>query len=243
MDATSKPFSWSFSRLKNYRTCPKKHWHVDLAKDVKEPESEQLTWGNRLHEAMAKRISEGENLPTDMKRFDKWPSNVQRVADEDKVVVKTENKLAMTKDFEPCGFFDSDAWFRGVIDVLVLVSDRAAVTLDWKTGKIKPEYEQLALSAQLLFVHYPKLEWVETIYVWFGHNTKTQHRYHRSEMVETWNRLWPEIKQMELAHNTTTYLPKPSGICVNWCPVVTVSTPRKRHSLNGVQLCFRTCNR
>jgi len=212
----SKPFSWSFSRLKNYRTCPKRHWHVDLVRDFKEEESEQLKWGNELHKAMANRIEKGKPLPTAMKRFERWPSMVTQI---ENVTVKVENKLAMTKDFEACGFFDNDAWFRGVIDVLALVSDRAALTIDWKTGKINPEYEQLALSAQLLFSHYPKLEYVETIYVWFGHDTETMQRFHRSEMLETWNRLWPTIKEMDDAWRTTTYPPKPSGLCKNYCPV------------------------
>ena len=56
---TCKPFSWSWSKLKNFRTCPKRHYHVDIAKDFKEDDSEDLLWGNEVHEALAKRIGKG----------------------------------------------------------------------------------------------------------------------------------------------------------------------------------------
>ena len=55
--ATGKPFSWSYSRVKNYRSCPLKHYHVDIKKDYKEDESEILTWGNEVHGALAKRLA------------------------------------------------------------------------------------------------------------------------------------------------------------------------------------------
>ena len=50
-----KAFAWSYSRLKNFESCPKRHYHVDVVKDVREEESEQLKWGNALHDAFAKR--------------------------------------------------------------------------------------------------------------------------------------------------------------------------------------------
>jgi spore coat polysaccharide biosynthesis protein SpsF (cytidylyltransferase family) len=44
-----KPFAWSYSKLKNYEVCPKRHWHVDVKKDFKEAESEALKQGNLVH--------------------------------------------------------------------------------------------------------------------------------------------------------------------------------------------------
>ena len=50
MNVIVKKFSWSWSKLKNWRSCPKRHYHVDLAKDFKEPPSEALKWGDLFHE-------------------------------------------------------------------------------------------------------------------------------------------------------------------------------------------------
>ena len=51
-----KPFAWSYSRLKNFESCPKRHWHLDIQKDIKEEEGEALLWGNVVHKALADRV-------------------------------------------------------------------------------------------------------------------------------------------------------------------------------------------
>jgi uncharacterized protein Usg len=216
-----KPFSWSWSKLKNYRTCPKRHYEIDIAKSFKEAESEQLKWGNLVHDSMAKFIEKHIPLPPTVKRYSGWPTNVSELAKVG-IVTKVENKLAMDKAFSPTDFFAADSWFRGVIDVLMLLPEehRSAITIDWKTGgKVNPEFEQLGLSAQLIFAHYPEIDHVLTIYVWLGHDTHTVKIYSRGEMLEFWNDLWPTVLDMDHAWRTTTYPAKPSGLCKNYCPV------------------------
>jgi hypothetical protein len=150
-----KKFAWSWSRLKNFRTCPKRHYHIDLAKDVKEELSEALKWGNMFHDAMAKRIGEGEPLPKQFAAYERWPGIIRDLK-EAGTDVKVEQRLAMDESFQPTGWFDQRTWFRGVVDVLAIAADKTkAVAIDWKTGgKIQPEFEQLALNAQLIFAHY-----------------------------------------------------------------------------------------
>src|SRR4029077_4175160 len=98
--------------------------------------------------------------------------------------------------------------------------NRAAIALDWKTGgNVTPEFEQLGLFAQLIFAKYPEVDKVGAVYVWLGHDTHTLKIYRRDEMVGLWNGLWPEIRILEEAHRTTTYPPKPSGLCKRHCPV------------------------
>lgn len=216
-----KRFSWSWSKLKNYRTCPKRHYHVDLAKDFKEDESEQLKWGNEVHEALAKRIDKGFVLPPTMKRYDSWPQRILS-AQEVGMKLKVENKLAMDEHFQPCGFFDPSAWFRGVVDVLGILppAARGAFSIDWKTGNsVQPEFEQLALSAQLIFSHYPEIDAVLAIYVWLGHDTQTVKIYERDKMQGVWTDLLPTVREMQFAADSMTYPPKPSGLCVRYCPV------------------------
>lgn len=52
-------FSFSWTRLKNWRACPKRHDHLEVAKDIKGPMTEALTWGDQFHKAMAARIEKG----------------------------------------------------------------------------------------------------------------------------------------------------------------------------------------
>ncbi len=214
-----KKFTWSWSRLKNYRTCPKKHYHVDLAKEFPEPDNEVLLWGNQVHEAMAKRIDKDAKLPPMMEHYEPWPAAMVELRSQG-WTVKTELKLAMSEAHKPTSFFDNATWFRGVADVLAIApAKNAALSLDWKTGQIKPDAEQLALNAALIFSHYPEVNLVDTVYVWLGNDDQTRVRYGRMDMMPLWSGLMPEINQLAEAYRTTTYPPKPSGICIRHCPV------------------------
>lgn len=218
-----KPFSWSWSKLKNYRTCPKRHYEIDLAKNYKEGESEPLKWGNLLHNSMAAYIEKDAIMPTMVSRYRQWPDNVKKLKALPGVEVTVENKMAIAQDFTATAFFDAATWFRAVIDVKIILPPemKTAITIDWKTGgSVNPEFEQLALSSQVIFANYPEIEQVGSIYVWFGHDTQTIKVYRREDMVPMWNELWPMINEMTEAYRTTTYPPKPSGLCKSYCPVV-----------------------
>jgi hypothetical protein len=212
-----KPFSWSYSKLKNYRTCPKRHYHVDLAKDFKEDESEHLIWGNKVHKSLADSIGKGSKLPEEMLGYAQWVERIAALRDMG-FTVKVEQKLAMTEDFKPASFFSNDAWFRGVADVLA-VRDPIAVSFDWKTGRIVEDIEQLALSASLVFAHYPKVDQLGATYIWLADDAETVETYTRDGMLPTWNAVLPQVKLMRDAAKDMNYPPKPSGLCKRYCPV------------------------
>ena len=134
-----KKFAWSWSKLKNYRTCPKKHYHVDLAKDFKEEDSEALHWGDTVHKAMAERITKGTKLPAIMEHYEDWPARIVALKDAG-LKVLVENKLAMSQLFRPTSFFDNETWFRGVLDVLALdehAAGGAVVRLEDRSGQAR----------------------------------------------------------------------------------------------------------
>jgi uncharacterized protein Usg len=218
--AGPKPFAWSYSKLKNFEACPKKHWHVDLQRDFKEDESDNLLWGNAVHSAAAKRLSKKEPLPPTMEKLlEEWCARIEGPQPlPSGVTLVVEQKLAITKEFGKCGYFDDDAWFRGVGDVIKIVGG-AALIIDWKTGKIVEDSQQLALMAACVFAHYPEVQRVRSQFVWLKEDADTREDFQRDKMVEFWRGIWPRIQALEHAHNTTTYPPKPSGLCKRWCPV------------------------
>lgn len=213
-------FSFSWTRLKNWRACPKRHYHLEVAKDIKEPMTDALLWGDQFHKAMAARIDKGTPLPKTMQHYDQLPGAMHghKVSGAD---VRTELKLAMTQSFQPSEWFDNHTWLRAVVDVLYLVPKKArAAAIDWKTGKkIEPEFEQLGLTASLIFAHHPEIETVHAAYQWAAHGKDTQKTYHRAEMVPFWNKLLPELKRWEKDAKDLTYPPRPSGLCKRHCPV------------------------
>lgn len=218
--AGPKPFTWSYSRLKNFEACPKKHWHVDIAKDAKEDESEQLVWGNAVHAALAKRIASAEPLSKPMAKYEDWCKKIVGPVWPlpSEVTLLVEQKLAITKQFGKCGYFDDDVWYRAVGDVIKLVGP-VALALDWKTGKIVEDSQQLALLAACVFAHYPQVQRVRSQFIWLKEDAETREDFTRESMVQMWKNLWPRIASLENAHNSLTYPPKPGGLCKRWCPV------------------------
>ena len=85
---------WSYSRLKNYETCPKRHWHYDIFKDVKEPESDQLKDGFFVHDVLAKRIANATPLPPQVIEYEPWAVRVLTGPGQ----ILVEQKLAIALD-------------------------------------------------------------------------------------------------------------------------------------------------
>ena len=122
------PVTYTFHR--NFDNCPRKAWHINIAKDLPKEDSEAMRWGNQVHKALDQRIRVGTPLPKEMEKYEHFCSfgNYR---------VKTELKLGIRENGKPCDFFDSDVWMRGVVDVLIPAwggLDRAVIW-DWKTGK------------------------------------------------------------------------------------------------------------
>ena len=44
-----------------------------------------------------------------------------------------------------------------------------AILIDWKTGKIEHDTQQLALNAACIFAFWPDIQMVTTQYVWIAH--------------------------------------------------------------------------
>ena len=210
-----KPFAWSYSKLKNYETCPKRHWHLDVAKDVKEEESEHIQYGNALHKALADRIEKQVPLPKPFEKFEDW---CVKVVGNGNAQILVEQKLAIDKDFGPCSWFGDQAWYRGIADVIKIVGP-VAVVLDWKTGKIMEDGSQLALMAQCVFAHHPTVQKIRTEFVWLKEDATTRADFTREDMPKIWNGLLPRVRQLEEAAVAVNYPPKTGNLCRRWCPV------------------------
>ena len=211
-----KPFSWSYSKLKNHETCPRRHEQIDILKRYKEDGADNvnLKWGKEFHDVMAKRLNHQETLPYSFKHFEPLVDRLLAVPGKRLV----EQQLAITENFEKCDWFSTVAWFRSVADVLIL-QEPVALAIDWKTGKILEDYQQLALMAACIFAHYPSILAIRTEAWWVREDAITQQNFKKKDMQEVWRSIWPRVEQLKEAHETGVYPPKPGGLCRRYCPV------------------------
>ena len=221
----AKAFAWSYSKLKNYKTCPKRHYEIDIAKHFTEDQGPdtQLGWGNRVHKSLADACTGKAPLPPTMTEYQKWVDKVQAGPGE----LLVEQKYALTKDFQPTEFFSNRAWYRGIGDV-VRVDGPVALGLDWKTGKVLHDSRQLMLLAQCIFAFHPEVKRVRTEFVWLKDDCTTPETFNRDTIRNEWTGLLTEIEELEEANKTMTFPPKPSRLCYAHCPVMSCVFHGKR---------------
>jgi hypothetical protein len=207
-------FTWSYSQLKNAETCLKRYYHYNVAKDVVEPETEQLREGNRLHKVFDLRLK-GQPLPLGYTQYEPLLARIVNAPG----VTHSEQKLALTSEFKPSAFFGKAVWFRTVIDAAKIREDGTATVFDWKTGKPNEDLTQLQLMAVTLFHHDPKLLRVKAALVFVAHDEIEQAEFVREDLTEIWGEILPRVKRLQQARDTQEYPPRPSGLCRKYCAV------------------------
>lgn len=211
-----KPFSWSFSKLKNYEICPLRYYETDVKKTYVE-KSEQLDWGDRVHKGAAAHLSNGEPLHPDLLPvLAPWIARIKRTPGERSV----ERKFALTEDLQPTTYFGAGVWYRGVTDVLN-VWDDVALAIDWKTGRITKDSVQLALMAQCVFSHYPQVQKIRTEFIWLQEDATTREDFTRTSLSSLWPGLRNRVSILQNSSNSNSWPTKPNKFCGQYCRVET----------------------
>lgn len=208
--------AWSYSRLKNFETCAKKYYEVDVTKHYNDS-NEQLLWGNEVHAAIANALTGKAPLPGTMSEYQQWVDHVRGFNGS----LRVEQKYALTRDLQPCEYFAPKVWYRGVGDAVLIAPDETfALVWDWKTGKLLHDHVQLFLMAACVFAYHPKVRTVRAHFVWLKDGAKTHDDYRRKEMGNEWIPVLDRVGAFEAAAKNFEYPPKPSGLCMRNCPVI-----------------------
>lgn len=214
----SKPFAWSWSALDAFESCPRR-WHLTkIVKAFPEPVNEQMLEGQKFHKALELRVDRKKTLPEKYAYCEPIVARLEKAAEGGTMVA--EQKIGLTRDFKPCDFFAKDVWLRTVVDCQI---DRGqnAMVLDWKTGKKKEGYDQLALTAGVKYALQPDLERVTTAYVYFSDPAPiVKETFVRADAPGIWQNILPRVGKMEKALATGEFPPKPSGLCKRHCPCI-----------------------
>lgn len=203
--------AWTYSQLESFESCPKKFYHLKVARDVVEEQGPHAEWGTRVHTAFEELVKKGDPLPDGMAQWQSLADKIAKLPGEK----FTEFKFALDKGFKPAEWKQS--WTRGIADLLVVRGDKAVV-MDYKTGKRKPS-EQLDLYANYTFAYHPEVKVVTTAFVWLKEKKIDRQTIHREQAPEIWQKLMPRVRKLESAYERESWPERPSGLCKGWCPV------------------------
>lgn len=211
----AKKFAWSWSALTGYETCPFQHYRLKVKKDIFEAPNSAMLEGQAAHKALEKRVRDGTPLPGQYAQHEQLCGKFRKA----KGTVEVEQKLGLNADLEPTEFFAKDVWLRAVLDVNVMRGSLARV-YDYKTGKRKPDSEQLMLFAGVIFAAFPEIMDVDTYFLWLKSKEVDKAHFERDEHEALiWQTFEPRVSDMANAYEKEYFPPRPSGLCRGWCPV------------------------
>jgi hypothetical protein len=183
-----------------------------VKRDIPYVQSPEAKFGDDVHVAFEYRVGSKKPLPSTMQCWESFAAAL----DNREVIV--EQKLAITKEGRPTGFWDDDCWFRGKVDVVVR-KDTTLCILDWKTNKTS-KYEdpfELEIGALLLKAKYPEITIAKGNYVWLVENRIGQ-PYDLSRFSDTWKEIHRIVRLIEADRTTGEFKKRKSGLC-GWCSV------------------------
>jgi hypothetical protein len=212
----SKPITWSYSSLALYQQCPKKYYHLKVVKDIKEPLSEAITFGNEIHKIAEEYVGKGRPIPEKYNHIEPALKVLKDMPGEK----LCENKLGLTADLKPCGFFDKNVWWRGVADIIILQGD-TALTVDYKTGKSSKfaELKQLEIVSLAIFKHFPEVKKVKAGLMFLFADDFVKTAYLAESQKELWGSWISDVGQLQASVENDMWNPKPNFTCRGWCPV------------------------
>jgi hypothetical protein len=217
---------WSYSSLSLFNQCPKKYYHLKVAKDVVEPVTEALSYGTKVHEAAEFYIRDGKPIPPEFAYMQEILDMLKNLPGEK----LCEYEMGLTKNLEPCGFKDKDVWWRGIADLVIMEGDKAYL-IDYKTGKSSKyaDTKQLEILSLALFKHFPNLKRVKAGLLFVVAKDIVKANYTRETQEPHWVRWLQDTTQMELAHANEVWNARPNFSCKNFCAVVSCVHNGKHH--------------
>ena len=210
--------AWSYSSLNTFKQCPKKYYHLKVAKDVKDKGSTATVYGQEVHTAAEEFIRDGKEVPKKFSFMDPILNSLNKIEGNKHCELKLG--VAKTDDgYRPTGFFDEDVWWRGIADLVIINGDTAYSKY--------ADTKQLDAVAAALFIHFPQLKTIKSALAFVVSKDFIQ-KTHSSTDVELYFKTFqPDLERLEGAQESGVWNAISGPLC-GWCPVTSCEHYRKR---------------
>ena len=230
----SKIMALSHSRINDFDQCPLKFKlkYITKAPNFKfQGGSPHLIKGQKIHSYLEDYVNHrkdgndeiAENSLDAVENGKEFADKIIDVYGRESVFA--ELQLAVTKDWEPTGWFDADVYMRAIVDFSAY-GHVMSEAIDWKSGKFTqytPEsgYGQLELTAGFMFALQPTLEFVQTQYAYVEHRKAIKKVYKAEDKIRILQ--YFDNKSVEI-NAEDKFLPKKNRFC-NWCEATKSQCP------------------
>lgn len=208
--------AWSYSSMGLFEQCPKKYYHIRVIKDVTEPKSEAILYGEIVHKAAEEYIKQDVPIPAKFSQFEGAIKPFKEMSGNK----YCEHRMGLTEVGEPCGFFDKDVWLRGIADLIIVDGEKARI-VDYKTGKSSKyaDSKQLDLMALCTFAHFPEVQKITAGLLFLVANDLIKRSYQRDDFLGIMREWTEKYSWLSRTYQENVWNPKPNFTCKNYCPV------------------------
>jgi len=219
--------AWSYSSLKTFQQCPKKYYHLKVAKDVKDDGSEATIYGKELHKVAENYVRDNVPIPERFKFIQKTVDALKNIPGEK----HTEIELGVTNTggkLSACGFYDKNAWYRGIADLLIINGDEGYL-VDYKSSKNAKyaDLKQLDLLAAAVFIHFPDIKSLKSALIFVVSNEFVNKEHSSQHKLAYFEHVRFDLERLEVAMKTGVWNAVSSPLC-GWCPVKTCQNYKER---------------
>ena len=215
--------SWSYSSISLFKQCPKKYYHLKVAKDYIEPQSQAMSYGTIVHKAAEKFVRDDVDIP---EKFAYMRETIEHLKNKkgDKLC---ELRMAITQDATATTWMAKNVWLRSIADLIIKTGDKARI-IDYKTGKSSryADTKQLDLLAGATFLHYPEVKKVKSALSFVVCNRFIS-KEHTADLYKSYMSVFDdELERIEIALEKDVWNPVESGLC-GFCPVTSCEHNRR----------------
>lgn len=215
------PGPWSYSSLKLFEQCPRRYQAEKVTKEVPFTQNEAALYGEQLHKAAEEYIRDGKPIDPRFEFIKPYLDKLNAIEG----VKFCELKLGVKRSdgrLVACDFFDSEVWFRGVADLVIIDGDKAWI-VDYKSGKSAKyaDVRQLALMAAALFLKYPEVKKIKTSLLFVVSKEFVKEDFQKDYGLSIFSELNGLLTARDAAYENDVWNPRPNGLCRKWCPVKT----------------------
>ena len=180
----------SYSSIKMYENCPKRYYHQRVMKEVKDTGSDATKYGERVHASLEHRLLDSKPLSDGTEKYEPLCKSIENMGG----TLLAEQQLCLNENLTPTGWWEKDAWLRSILDVLILIDDKAIV--------IK---------------HYPKIKTVQSTFIWLKDMSMDSETFKANQTNLMWSDMLARIERIHQSVEHNNWPAKPSGLC-GWCP-------------------------
>lgn len=199
----------SYSAWKTHDTCPRKYYWSYVDKQPRREMSNQAYRGTLVHGSVDKFFQGEDDLHHEIKTtYLDWMTALRT-----NYPCEPEYKWAVDENWNPTGWSNSDAAWRGVID-LVISEPLLPINYEWKTGKIYDDHAyQSELYGLVSLDFFPDAEKVKVVNVYLDQRKNVEREYKREDkegLQALWNRRRRDVMNDE-------YMAPNPGFYCRWC--------------------------